>query len=60
MLYAAARSIEYGGAVVGGVAAAICALYLTKSAAQNAGTAAKSTSDAAPIFGSTIPPGYRP
>jgi hypothetical protein len=58
MLHASARSLKYSGAVAG-CAAAICALCLAKPAAQNAGMATQPTSDAAPVFGITIPPGYR-
>jgi hypothetical protein len=56
MLYASVRTIKYGSALVGCVALVICAVYVRQSAAQTAGAVA---SNASPIFGVTIPPGYR-
>jgi hypothetical protein len=66
MLHASARALEYCGAIGGCVAIAVCAVFVTKSAAQSAkegqpqpGTVASSTSNASPIYGVTIPPGFR-
>ncbi len=66
MLHASTRAFKYAGALGGSVAVAVCAMYVTKSAAQSAqerqpppGTLASSTSDASPIYGITVPPGYR-
>jgi hypothetical protein len=66
MFYASARALEYCGALGSCVAVAVCAVYVTTSAAQSAeegkprpGTVAKSTGNASPIYGVTIPPGYR-
>jgi hypothetical protein len=56
MLHASKGAIKCCGALVGCAALAICTVYVTKSAAQSAGTVG---SDASPIFGVTIPPGYR-
>lgn len=56
MLNASRRTIKYSGAVVGCAAIVVGAVYVTKSAAQSTGT---SVSDASPIFGVKIPPGYR-
>ncbi len=52
MLHVTPRALRYCGSL--GICAAIvaCALYVTKSTAQ-------STSNASPIYGVTIPPGYR-
>ena len=56
MLHASERTIKYCGALIGCAAVVIGAVYVTQSAAQSAGTAA---SNASPLFGVTIPPGYR-
>ena len=56
MLHASERTIKYCGALIGCAAVVIGAVYVTQSAAQSTGTAA---SDASPLFGVTIPPGYR-
>jgi hypothetical protein len=62
MLRASAGALKYWSAIASCVAVAVCAVYVTKSAAQSAkqpGTLANSTSNASPIYGVTIPPGYR-
>ena len=59
MLDASAHASKYCGVLVGGVVVAMCVIYVTKSLAQSSATAARSTSDASPIFGVTVPPGYR-
>jgi len=62
MLRASARALKYWSAIASFVAVAICAVYVTKSVAQSTkqpGTLASSTSNASPIYGVTIPPGYR-
>ena len=53
MLHTSGRSLGYFGALVGCAAIAALTVYVTKSAAQNG------TSNASPIFGITIQPGYR-
>jgi len=66
MLRASARALKYCAALGICVAVAVCAVCVTTSAAQSAkegrpqsGTVAHSTSNASPIYGVTIPPGYR-
>jgi Cytochrome P460 len=62
MLRASARALKYWSAIASFVAVAVCAVYVTKSVAQSAkrpGALASSTSNASPIYGVTIPPGYR-
>jgi hypothetical protein len=66
MLHAAARARNLRGALGCCVALAACTVYVTKSAAQSAterqpppGTVGTSTSNASPIYGVTVPPGYR-
>ncbi|MBV9726566.1 MAG: cytochrome P460 family protein [Gammaproteobacteria bacterium] len=56
MLHPSISVIKYCGALVGCAAVTICAVYVTKSAAQSAGAVG---SNASPLFGVTIPPGYR-
>jgi hypothetical protein len=65
VLHTFARALRYFGALVGCAAIAVCTVYLAKSAAQTskqsqsqAGTVSNS-SNASPIYGVTIPPGYR-
>jgi hypothetical protein len=65
MLHLTGRISRYCGALVGFAAIALGALYIAKSAAQSgkesqpqAGTVANS-SNASPIYGVKIPPGYR-
>jgi len=65
VLHAVARAPCYLGALVGCAAIAVCTVYVANSAAQSstqsqtqAGTASDS-SNASPIYGVTIPPGYR-
>ena len=65
MLHTLARSLCYLGALVGCGAIAVCAVYVANSAAQSSkqsqlqvGTVSNS-SNASPIYGVTIPPGYR-
>jgi len=50
------RTIKHSGAVVGCAMLVVCAVSVTRSAAQDTGAA---VSNASPIFGVTIPPGYR-
>ena len=52
MVHVTRRTLKNGGPLVICAAIAACALYVTNSTAQ-------STSDASPIYGVTIPPGYR-
>jgi hypothetical protein len=65
MLHSTARALRLSGALGTCVAGAVCAVYVTQSAAQSAkeaqpagGTVASST-NASPIYGVTIPDGYR-
>ena len=65
MHQATARALKFFAAFGSCVAIAVCTVYITKSAAQSAkesrplaGTVATS-SNASPIYGVTIPPGYR-
>ena len=65
MLHASARALYYLGAFGGCAAIAVCTVYFASSAAQTgkqsqsqAGTVSNS-SNASPIYGVTIPPGYR-
>jgi len=66
MVRVSARILKHWGAIGSCLAIALCAVYVTKSVALGAresrpqlATVANSTSDASPIFGITIPPGYR-
>jgi hypothetical protein len=66
VLHASARTLKYCGAIGSCAAVAICSVYITKSAAQSVkegqpqpGTVAHSTSNASPIYGVTIPAGFR-
>jgi hypothetical protein len=66
MVHASARALKYWSAISTGVAIAICAVYVTKSAALNAeenqpqpGRVVNSTLNESPVFGVTIPPGFR-
>jgi hypothetical protein len=54
MLHPSEGTTRYGSALVGCAAVIVCAVYVTQSAAQSTGV-----SNASPIFGVTIPPGYR-
>jgi len=65
VLQASARALYYLGAFGGCAAIAVCTVYFASSAAQTgkqsqsqAGTVSNS-SNASPIYGVTIPPGYR-
>ena len=65
MLRATARALKFCGALGSCAAIAVCTVYITKSAAQSgkesqprADTVASST-NASPIYGVTIPAGYR-
>jgi len=65
MLYSSTRALRYSG-VLGGLAAiAVCSLCVTKSAAQSGAEsqapphAVTSSSNASPIYGVSIPTGYR-
>lgn len=65
MLHTTARALRLSGAFGTCFAVAICAVYITKSAAQSAKEAqpgagtVTSSSNASPIYGVTIPDGYR-
>jgi hypothetical protein len=65
MLRATSRAVKFCGVLGGCVAIALCAAYITKSAAQSAkegqpqAKTAGDSSNASPIYGVTIPPGYR-
>ena len=60
MLHASVRALKYFGALGGCVAVAVCAVYVTKSAAQSDNKAqSQAQSEASPIYGITIPAGYR-
>ena len=66
MIHVTTRALKYCGFLVICAAIAACALYVTKSTAQSnkedqpqAAGGANSTSNASPIYGVTIPPGYR-
>src|SRR5215472_14834036 len=56
MLSASLRTIKYSGAIVGCAAVVVGAVHVAKSAAQSTSAG---VSNASPIFGITIPPGYR-
>ena len=65
MLHASARALYYVGALSSCAAIAVCTVHVANSAAQSskegqpqAGTVS-SSSNASPIYGVTIPPGYR-
>ena len=65
MLHASARSLKYFGVLASCATIAVCVAYVATSTAQSnsgsqsqAGTVAKA-SNASPIYGVTIPPGYR-
>ena len=65
MFHASARALRYLGACGGCATIAVCMLYVANSAAQSSkqgqpqsGTSSNS-SNASPIYGVTIPPGYR-
>src|SRR5271155_5880884 len=53
MLHVTTLAVKYCGPLGICVAIAACALYVTKSTAQS------DTSNASPIYGVTLPPGYR-
>src|SRR6516225_11357779 len=60
MLHASARALKYFGALSSCVAVAVCAVYVTKSAAQSDNKMqSQAQSEASPIYGITIPAGYR-
>ncbi len=65
MLHRTPRALRYCGVFCGCTAIAVCAALVTKSAAQSAKEsqprtdAATHSSSASPIYGVTIPPGYR-
>jgi len=58
VLHASARALYYLGALGSCAAIAVCTLYVTKSTAQSA-KESEAGSNASPIYGVTIPPGYR-
>jgi Cytochrome P460 len=65
MLHASARSLKLCSALASCALVTVCILYFAKSAAQNQTTGqpqpgrAVHSSNASPIYGVTIPPGYR-
>jgi hypothetical protein len=65
MFQVTARALKYSGAVISCAAIALGAVYLTKSAAQSAresqprAATVANSSNASPIYGVTIPTGYR-
>ena len=65
MLHSPARALRLSSACGTCVAVAVCAVYITKSAAQNtnegqpAAATAASSGNASPIYGVTLPEGYR-
>jgi hypothetical protein len=66
MVSATARALKFSGVLGSCAAIAFCTLYITKSGAQSgkesppqAGTVVNSTGNASPIYGVTIPRGYR-
>ena len=65
MLYGTTRAVSYRGAFCWCAAISVCAVFVTKSAAQNANESRPQTdavtrsSNASPIYGVTVPPGYR-
>ena len=65
MLHSTARALRLSSAFGTCVAVAVCAVYITKSAAQNtnegqpAAATAASSGNASPIYGVTLPEGYR-
>ena len=66
MVQASSRILKHSAAIGSCLAIALCAGYVTKSLAlgaresrAQAATVANSASDVSPIFGITIPPGYR-
>ena len=60
MIHASARAFKYFSALGSCVAMAVCAVYVTKSAAQSDNKVqSQAQSEASPIYGITIPAGYR-
>jgi hypothetical protein len=65
MLHASAGALKYCGVLASCAAIAVYTAYVTKSAAQSGkesqpqASAVANSSDASPIYGVTIPPGYR-
>jgi hypothetical protein len=65
MPHAATRILKYCGTLASFAAIAVCILYIAKSAAQSGkesqpqAQAVADSSNASPIYGVTIPPGYR-
>ena len=60
MLHASARALKYFGAIGSCVALTVCAVYAAKSAAQGDNRVqSNAQNEASPIYGITIPAGYR-
>ena len=61
MLHATTGALTYCGALVSCAAVALCTLYVTRPTAQGGPQAdtVANASNASPIYGVTIPPGYR-
>jgi Cytochrome P460 len=65
MLHHSVRSLKYSGALVGCTAILLCGIYVAKSGARSSqddqpqGSAVASSTNASPIYGVTIPAGYR-
>ena len=65
MLHATSRALKFAGTLGGCAAIAVCTVHIAKSAAQSAkqgtpdASAAVASSNASPIYGVTVPPGYR-
>ena len=59
MLATTARAFKYGGASGSCAAIALCTAYVTSSAAQSGKESQPPVSNASPIYGVTIPAGYR-
>ena len=59
MLRATTSALKYCGGLAGCAAIALCTLYVTRPTAQDRPQADTVASDASPIYGVRIPPGYR-
>jgi hypothetical protein len=59
MLATAARTLKFGGASGSYAAIALCTAYVTSSAAQSSKESQPPGGNASPIYGVTIPAGYR-
>jgi Cytochrome P460 len=59
MLHATTSALKYCGALASCAAIALCTLYVTRPTAQGRPQADTVANTASPIYGVTIPPGYR-